>query len=607
MNILSKFWLKRILWICFMVFTWNQYALSQGINQQIQKAQVEFENGNYSKASRILSRIIQTNPSRTDAIQLMGRVYFRKGQFKIARDYFRLISANQLSREAGYAWGASFFSSKEWKRAILGFRKVPRSSQYRNLSAYYLGICYYRLKRWYPAKSFLLKSNDAGLFPVMIKNKQHVLVEVERLRDEELSRVLGASNPQRRGGTGARVIQSLPNQKFVFAEVRKGSKPRVKQKISPFSFKPEIMVTQLNRDFENHGFADETLSVIAHREQVASTYYNKKKGYGILFGGGYGAVDIKSITAKFVSLEQTTGAFIRSETTSSNEAYALANFKPFLKVDRKDYNFTLALNLNLNLPIDEDHYTWGHALAEFDYEFLRKNLSVVFGGYAGQRYDLENSKPASEVNAFARLSWITPYFTVGLNSSITERFDLLYQTRNPYRYYLVDGPVSPMNGYGQILEVGTSISTKFKGVNMKVLAQYTNQDKITERVAREESTDLIDNFSNSAGKIEGSASYSLFDGLELFVGAYYKILANYLSKRADPDGTDIFFQAGVTQLGSNIGVAAQPLSWLTLNANFGNVSSEYEADNFVMSTDFQKNNPDFLSTSTFYVNAFYEF
>ena len=127
-------------------------AQAQSYERSLDNAQILFSGGEFRRAGKVLIRLVKDYPERREHYKLLGRVFFRQGNFKKARDAFDRMDPKQLTSEAAYAWGASYYSVGRWSKAAYGFRKVKRRDRYRNLSAYYLGVCYFRVNRIFAAK-----------------------------------------------------------------------------------------------------------------------------------------------------------------------------------------------------------------------------------------------------------------------------------------------------------------------------------------------------------------------------------------------------------------------------------------------------------------------
>ena len=111
--------------ILFML-AFSSTGVSQSFESRFLEAETEYKKGSFKNAGKLLTELFKKYPNKPKVIEKLALVYFQRRDLSKAREMFEKMPASALTREAGYAWGASFYEAKEWRKAAYGFKKVPR-------------------------------------------------------------------------------------------------------------------------------------------------------------------------------------------------------------------------------------------------------------------------------------------------------------------------------------------------------------------------------------------------------------------------------------------------------------------------------------------------
>jgi len=153
------------------------YSLEQ-INQKIGQIDAKFEDSQ-DRVARIAQKLgLRTNVSSSstpadtgmptqvtvEPAALYNTAYldFTRGNFDLAiqgfEQYLKLFPDTELSDNAQYWIGESYFTKKEWQMALIGFEKVEKDYPTGNklpAALYKIGLCYMNLKIAGKAKEYL--------------------------------------------------------------------------------------------------------------------------------------------------------------------------------------------------------------------------------------------------------------------------------------------------------------------------------------------------------------------------------------------------------------------------------------------------------------------
>ncbi|KAF1081606.1 MAG: hypothetical protein GQF41_1946 [Candidatus Rifleibacterium amylolyticum] len=151
----------------------SDYAKARELLEQITESQPDniearyqlalcfYNLGEMKKASALLAKIIDDEPSHTNAAVLLGQIYFRKKDWdKLAACYERVqqyVSADDkknLIRIYG-ALGLAYFNQKKYAQAITALSRGLQANPRDLSSSYHLALCYYALEDTDKARTIL--------------------------------------------------------------------------------------------------------------------------------------------------------------------------------------------------------------------------------------------------------------------------------------------------------------------------------------------------------------------------------------------------------------------------------------------------------------------
>lgn len=182
-------------------------AFAQSVTERFGKAQRLFNQGQIKPAYKQLAAIARKYPDHQPTRLLLGRVFFRTGQVGRAASQFKRVSPDMLSGDAAYEYGLAFYQLKDYRRAKLGFARVPATSKFYDLASFYRGLSYYQTREYAKAQLYISRAKK------LPKNLLHT-------RREALSSLRKLSRSERRGAsqpTNPYVIVPTPPPPPVFA------------------------------------------------------------------------------------------------------------------------------------------------------------------------------------------------------------------------------------------------------------------------------------------------------------------------------------------------------------------------------------------------------
>lgn len=583
--------------------------------QRLSKARRLYNEGKINPAGKELVRLIKDYPKRKEVIELLALVYFEKGQFAKSRELFNKVNPSSISAEAGYAWGASFYSAEKWKKAILGFKKVPRKSPYRPLATYFLGVSLFRLNRLDSAKKHLLRARSKELLPVMARNRKRFLEEIKLREKEERNEILedgGMSFSAHRSTRGILMKEQQLTENYFLR--KEDQNPQSKPTPRSYKIQPFIKYTQISRNLNNHQFVDESLDVSAYRGGISGTYFEKDlrskiNNRGCLASLGYGEISFDSSSSKFVSLEQTTGGFVQSTKEKRSESYLLIDIEPFLTHSiSSSSTVQVSGNIRYNTSPGESDDTWGHYLARGNYQYKLSLHQLNFMTSVAQRFDQNIGSNTQEIVLGAEFAKDTGAWTYSLEGHLTSRSGTINRENNPFRVLLISHPLEPMNGYASLLELRGKLAYSIGEGELISTNSFIQRSEVEASSSRLRPTDLIETYAGSIIRTDLTYHYPIFDGTNLFIGGLYEMIGDYRYDLIDEDTAETtVYAADATSQGFHLGATSKPLDWIRLGMNLGVLQHEFQAVNFEPSDTFDQANPNYVSFSQFYLHAFHQF
>jgi len=183
-SILMKFSMRTIITWCLAfslcAFALEDTAVGQGVNKSLRKAGDLFQRNEFAKAEVVLRQVLKRDPNNSNANTLLGRIYLREGKTTKAAKYFIQGGIPFDDPDAAFDYGSSMFSLKRYEDAIEAFRVAKSKSEYNDLSEFYAGVSYMRIKNYGRAASFLRRARI--LPPEQARYKKQVLRSLRNQR-----------------------------------------------------------------------------------------------------------------------------------------------------------------------------------------------------------------------------------------------------------------------------------------------------------------------------------------------------------------------------------------------------------------------------------------
>lgn len=175
---------KTLLILIALVLSGQVFA---GVREDINKAKILYERGKLQQASKILQRIISQYPDNKAAHYLLGRMYFKAGQPRIAARYFKKSGSNFIDGATAFEYGISMFAANDCARAVRGFSKVGVDA-HKDLANFYAGVCYYKMRNYFAAERAMRRAKRIP--SSFASTRRRVLLDIsKRNREERQGRV----------------------------------------------------------------------------------------------------------------------------------------------------------------------------------------------------------------------------------------------------------------------------------------------------------------------------------------------------------------------------------------------------------------------------------
>ena len=84
-------------------------------------AMLQLEQQKVEESEKLAKEVLQASPKNEQALVLLGRIAYRKGDFKTAREYLEQAVAEKTSFDVGYLLGLTYIKLGDYKRVRLLF------------------------------------------------------------------------------------------------------------------------------------------------------------------------------------------------------------------------------------------------------------------------------------------------------------------------------------------------------------------------------------------------------------------------------------------------------------------------------------------------------
>lgn len=574
-------------------------AFASPLDDSISKVDIMLTLGSYRDARVRLLKLVKIEPNNNKILELLGRVYFQMNKFKISRKYFNRMDARKLSSKGGYAWGAVYYESRQWKRAIFGLKKVTAKNEYSQLASYIMGICYYHMDRLYHAEKYLKKASSIDLLPSMKRNKIKVLSIIEKRRDFDVKEFSGKGEAIADKGVGNALI---PINQYTF---KKDSKKTKLDNSQSFLIKAGLELNQKSRTFSNHGYVDEGIEILSHKESVAlvkeSHFGDERQDFlGLRAEVALGEVAAKYQEAKLITLDDITGDFISKEETSIIQKYGIASIQPFL-------NYSLGLSSSIHLSfVGESFFPQGNEpeyglnYGNIQYQYLGKfaQLKARFTQGNRQSKSAADSFETAEQQAQLSLKFYNSFLILGFTYESLARTGDIYISEFPYRNILSGLQLQAMDGLTETQLGSAYLTVSLGDLKIRVSGENITKKSPFEDIGRQRSTAELDEVAPSVQTNDVLAFYPLLGGVTLYGRVVSKVISKYAYYGVDAsDSSEFLYLSKVSQSGGVLGGRAKFFDILYLSVSLGLLEHVYTPLNYEMDESFVRANPKTLTFS----------
>jgi Tfp pilus assembly protein PilF len=158
MNPIVRTIISSCIALMLFAFAAADVANGQGVNKSLKKASDLFQRSEFAKAEVVLRQILKRDPGNNAANTLLGRIYLRESKTTKAAKFFIQGGIPFDDPDAAFDFGSSMFSLKRYEDAIEAFRIAKSKPEYNDLSEFYAGVSYLRIKNYGRAASNLRRA-----------------------------------------------------------------------------------------------------------------------------------------------------------------------------------------------------------------------------------------------------------------------------------------------------------------------------------------------------------------------------------------------------------------------------------------------------------------
>ncbi len=581
-------------------------AQDRGISSQVL---LLIERKKYLAARKLLQHELKSRPFDTQTLQLLGYSYYKEKRYKLAKDVFDRVDPIDLSIEYGYAWGYTYLKNRVWKQAIYGFKKVPQKSPQRAQAAYFLGFCYYKLKRWYVAESFLRKAKfqDSKRSQLFKDKKRRLKQLIRKKRDAELEEILANSSSK----TIANKDQIIDVSSLLISQF-KNVEDDVKTDDNDL-LETAIEVNQISRSFDNHDLVDEHLNLTATSisldyARVIQLSSLKKTFGGVRMSLGLDQLQTESTTETIFSLEQTTGNFAQQERSISTESYFKVYGQPFITIGLSSHQ-TLQLSGNFinYLPQEGGFASWGGRYGKITYGIESALLDATLTLGSGEQFDRTLKITTPEQSASLAIRKAFTQANVLFEARHIERQGTPYFSPSIYRSVISYKYLDLMTGFRRVSSYNLALESNLGEFDMLVHFLIVSRLSPESVITRQSSTELIESQAEGFSEFGLTLKYAVFAGSFLRLQGVFRSVGSYYEAFTDENGSITIFETDAQQTGIILGGNFAPFDWLMIRSDLNLTRNKYFPVNFLSQEDFKSVAPAVIYTSVFSLIVGYEF
>jgi hypothetical protein len=115
----------------------SSQLLQPNVSRMLRRALRAYEDGEFGKAERLCTALLENHPDNFDALHCLGRIHFQRGRLDAALALFQAALKSDLQRADGFAsLGLVFHSLAQFERALIsydeGLRLAPDNAELLN-------------------------------------------------------------------------------------------------------------------------------------------------------------------------------------------------------------------------------------------------------------------------------------------------------------------------------------------------------------------------------------------------------------------------------------------------------------------------------------------
>jgi len=161
----------------------RELSISGKARGEFRKAQDRLRDRKVDEAIVLLKRAVELAPQFMEAMNNLGTIYFQKGEFQVAGDYFRqALAIEPEAFEPMVNLGGVLLATGSAHEAIEFNQRAQELRPLDALANAQLGLCYFRLGEFGPALEYLQRTKE--LDPAHFSNPQLTIARIHLRRSQ---------------------------------------------------------------------------------------------------------------------------------------------------------------------------------------------------------------------------------------------------------------------------------------------------------------------------------------------------------------------------------------------------------------------------------------
>ncbi len=126
---------------------------------EIKNARNLFFDGKLKQAENVTEKILKKNRNSSEALFLLGRIYYRQNKLKSAISIFEKIRMDKLNSSEAMDVGFAYYNAGEYQKSILAFEQVGKKFKSKPIADFYMGVSYMQIGYVDKGKIFISRAN----------------------------------------------------------------------------------------------------------------------------------------------------------------------------------------------------------------------------------------------------------------------------------------------------------------------------------------------------------------------------------------------------------------------------------------------------------------